>query len=352
MTVTVYTPYLTATLNGDQLDPATVIKARVESSIATPVTSGYVTCYPVPGWNEGDTLTITMGGGYNNVTRFSGTVHQGDYLNSGPTFELVARGPMEAVQKYRNSNKKGLTLLDLTGGPATDEAIARAVLDRVGVSYSSGNIGGTGITRGGIAAIAYTWKFNESALEYLQRLSKASLGYAVFETVGDNVGNIYRAQLSAVPAGDSSVTFTEGLDIFEGAHMQHSDFEQYTAWGVTGFDYGDGLGPVGFSDPDPIPAGVIPYGYSSEMIEKALTADPGNGISAQQVLAYVRSESNHKSVKLSGLVTPRDDLIGPGEVHTVNSDMLGGGRQLSVRGITINCDGDWFTQTIEYVGAA
>lgn len=351
MTASVWTPYLTATLGGNQIDPSTVLKARVESSFADPVTKGYVSMTSAPDWNLGDSLTITAGSGSNNVTRFRGTVHEGDYLNSGPTFELVARGPMEAVMKYRNSNPKGLTLNDLTGGPATDQVIAQAVLNRVGVTYSAGNIGGTGITRGAIAAVAYTWRFGETALEYLQRLSKASIGYAVVESVGPDTGQIFRVQLFATPGGGSELVFNEGQDIFEGGHTQRSDFEQYTAWGVTGFDYGDGNGPVGASFPDPIPNGVIPYSFSSEMIERGPDSAPGGGISAETVLGYVRGETDSPVVNLSGLVTPRDDLIGPGQIHTINSDMLGGSRQFSVRGVTIEVDSSWFLQTMTYVGA-
>lgn len=350
MTVTVWTPYCTATINGDQIDPAIVRGARVESSFGDPVTKGYVKCTDTPGWSHGDEVTITLGNGYNNLTRFRGNVYEGDSLNTGPNFELVARGPMWRVSKYRNSNPKGLTLLDLTGGPATDEAIARAVLDVVGVDYSSGNIGGTGITRGETAAVAYTWKFGETALAYLQRLSKASLGYAAVESVGPDVGQIFRTRILSTPSGGSDLTFTQGVDIFEGAHQQDSSFEQYSAWGVTGFDYGDGEGPVGVSSPDPIPDGVEPYSFSSEMIEKALTADPGNGISAQQVIDYIANETNHPVRTLSGFSTPRDDLIGPGQVHTVNSAMLGGSRQYMVRGVTIEVDDQWFTQTLVYVG--
>lgn len=348
MTVSVWTPYVTATIGGSQIDPALVRGARVETSLADPVSKGYVRCYGAPGWGQGDEITITIGAGANNITRFpSGTVLQGDYImtSAGGTFELVARGPLWAAQKYRNNRPKGLTLLDLTGGPATDEAIASAVLDVAGVS-NIGSIDGTGVVRGMSAPDGYTWRQGETALDYLSRLTKASLGYKMVESTD---GNVYRTQVLGTP-GSADLTFTEGVDIFEGAHAQFATFDTYNAWEVTGFDYGDGLGPVYNRDPDPIPAGAIAYAYSSEMIERGPNSDTRNGISAETVLAYIRGESNHTIRKISGLVTPRDDLIGPGAVVQIDSDMLGGSNRYWVIGVTVEADENWFTQTLELLG--
>lgn len=349
MTVQVYTPYCTATIGGDAIDTDLLRGARVETSFADPVSRGYVKCLENPGFSQGDTVTITMGGGDNNITRFHGTILQGDWLNSGPTFELVCRGPLLAAQKYRNNRPNGFLLQELTGGPATDEDIARAVLDICGVSYSGGNIGGTGIIRGGSAPVAYTWRQGETGLDYLSRLSKASLGYKIVESPEDN-NNVYRVQVLSQPGGGAEFTLTEGVDIFEGGHTQKSSFESFSAWQVTGFDYGDGLGPVSFSDPSTIPNGTVPYAYSSEMIERDTDADPRSGISAQTVLGYVRGETDHTIVKLSGISTPRDDLFGPGQIHHIVSDMLGLDENLVCIAVTSEVDDQWFTQTLEYVG--
>jgi hypothetical protein len=347
VTVAVWTPYCTATLNGTQIDTALVRGARVETSLADPVSKGYVRLYGDPGFSQGDDITITMGGGLNNLTRFpSGTVFEGDFLNTGPTFELVGRGPLYAAQKYRNNRPKGLTLLDLTRGPATDEAIAQAVLTIAGVPFSSGNIGGTGIVRGRSAPDGYTWRQGESALDYLQRLTKASLGYKMVESTD---GNVFRTQVLGTP-GSPDLTLTEGVDIFEGAHAQFETFDTFTAWEVTGFDYGDGLGTVYNRDPDPIGAGAVAYAYSSEMIERGPDSDTRSGISAETVLAYIRGESDHTIRKISGLVTPRDDLIGPGAVVRIESDMLGGAGNYWVIGVTAEVDENWFTQTLELLG--
>jgi hypothetical protein len=305
-----------------------------------------VHCIGAPSWSQGDDISITLGAGPNNITRFpSGTVLEGDYLNSGPTFELIGRGPLYVAQKYRNNRSKGRTLHDLTGGPATDEAIASVVLAIAGVS-NIGSIDGTGIVRGRSAPDGYTWKQGETALDYLQRLTKASLGYKVVESTD---GNVYRTQVLGTP-GSPDLTFTEGVDIFEGAHTQFETFDTFTAWEVTGFDYGDGLGAVYNRYPDPIPDGITPYAFSSEMIERGPNSDARSGISAETVLGYIRGESDHEIRKISGLVTPRDDLIGPGMVVQVASDMLGGTRNYWVVAVTAEVDENWFTQTLELLG--
>jgi hypothetical protein len=348
MTTSVWTPYVSAVLNGTALT-GKVTKARVVSTFSDPVAKLYATVYPEPTtWTQGQSLTLALGGGQHNVLRGSGSVFEGDNLNVGPDFELVARGPLIKAQRYRNNNTSGLTLVDLTGGPATDEAITRAVLTGAGVPYVSGNIGGTGIVRGTLAPAAYTWRFGETALEYLARLSQASLGYQVIESIG---GDVLRVQASSRPNTTSTVTLTEGVDIFDGGHTQKQTFGKYDAVTVTGFDYGEGAGPVEFSNPDPIPAGVDPYVYASPMIERALEADPGSGVSAEAVNAFVFAQVTVEQIRVSNISTPRDDVFGPGQTHTITSPRLGLSNAL-LRLIAVTCEvnSGWFTQTLEYIG--
>ena len=348
-TATVYTPYVSATLNGSPI--AGVRKARVISSFTDPVTKIYCTVYPAIAWSEGDQITVSMGGGTNNVLSGTGNVYEADYLNSGPTFELVARGPLFKAQKYINNVTNGLTLNDLTGGPATDEAIARAVLTVAGVSFTTANIGGTGLTRGMLAPAAFTWKQGESALQYLQRLGKASLGYRMVETIG---GDVFRIQVFGRPTGSPQFFLTEGVDIFDGGHTQKDAFGHYTAVTVTGYDYGDGNGAVSYSTPIPIPAGVEPYVYSSEMIERGYESDNGGGggVSAANVaLSFVLPEVDRVAIRVSGIRTPRDDLFEPGQTHQLTSARLGLTQEnLWCMSVVRECDGSWFTQTTEYIG--
>ena len=58
----------------------------------------------------------------------------------------------------------------------------------------------------------------------------------------------------------------KALDIGMG-QGRNSMFLAALGWEVTGFDYGDGNGPVRFANPDPVPNGVENYAFSSELIE-------------------------------------------------------------------------------------
>lgn len=347
VTTTVFTPTVSATLNGVAI--VGVRKARVISSFNDPVTKIYCTVYPAIDWTDGDTLTVTMGSGTNNVLSGTGTIYEGDYLNDGPTFELVARGPLFKAQKYKNNLTDGLTLTALTGGPATDEAIAKAVLTVAGVTYTPANIGGTGLQRGTLAPTAYTWKQGETALDYLNRLTKASLGYRMVETIG---GDVTRVQVRGRPSATAQFSLEQGVDIFAGGHAQFDAFGKYTAVTVTGFDYGAGAGAVSFSYPNPIPTGVDSYVYSSDMIERAQENDRGGGVSAANVaMSFVLPEVNRTAIRVSGVKTPRDDLFEPGQTHQVDSSYLGLTDELLwCMSVTRECDDKWFVQTLEYLG--
>lgn len=345
-TTSVFTPTVSATLNGSSI--VGVRKARVISSFSDPVTKIYCTVYPAITWTDGDTLAVTMGAGTNNVLSGTGTIYEADYLNSGPTFELVARGPLFRAQKYRNNVSGGLTLTDLTGGPATDEAIAKAVLTIAGVTYNPANIGGTGYLRGTLAPTAFTWRQGETALDYLNRLTKASLGYRMVETIG---GDVTRVQVFGRPTSTASFSLEQGVDIFSGGHTQFDAFGKFTTVTVTGYDYGDGNGAVSFTYPD-LAAGVAPYLYSSEMIESAQGWDVNRGMSAANVaLNFVLPEVDRVATRVSGIKTPRDDVFEPGQTHQVNASWLGLTNELLwCMSVTRECDDKWFTQTLEYLG--
>lgn len=347
VTSTIYTPYVAATLNGTPIPG--VRKARVVSSFSDPVRKLYVSAYPAITWAEGDTLAVTMGSGTNNVLSGTGQIYESDHLNSGPTFELVGRGPLFKAQRYRNNQIGGLTLTDLTGGPATDEVIVKAVLDIAGVSYNPANIGGTGLQRGALAPAAYTWKQGETALDYLNRITKASLGWRLVETIG---GDVVRVQVFGRPSSTAQFSLEQGVDIFSGGHTQFDAFGHYSAVTVTGYDYGNGNGAVTYSWPIPIPAGTDAYAYSSEMIERGYESDSGGGVSAATVaLSFVLPEVDRVAIRVSGIKTPRDDLFEPGQTHQINADWLGLDHELLwCMAVTRECDDKWFTQTTEYIG--
>jgi len=345
----VWTPYVTAAINGVPITG--VRRARVISTFTDPVTKIYVNTYPQVSWAEEDVITVTMGGGLHNVVCGTGTIFTSRASNDG-SYELSARGPLFKAQRYTNNRANGITLADLTGGPATDQAIAAAVLTIAGVTFNPLDIGGTGIIRGSLAPDAYTWRQGETALAYLVRLSKASLGYRMIENVF--TGSPMRVQVYGRPQATAQFTLREGVDIFPGANTDRDTLGKYTAITVTGFDYGAGDGPVSFSIPDPIPDGVEPYVYPSEMIERALEADAGDGISAENVATnFVEPEVNRVSVKVSGVKTPRDDLFAPGQTVMIDSPLLDlAEEKVWLYSTTREADRRWFTQTLDFVGGS
>lgn len=349
-TSTVWTPYVAATLNGVAIEG--VRRARVVSSFTDPVTKIYLSVYPRIAVAEGDVIAVTTGGGTNNVLSGTGTVYSADAVNSsGGSYEYTARGPLFKAQRYTNNVTSGLTLADLTGGAATDEAITMAILDVAGVTYDPLDIGGTGIIRGSLGPSAYTWRQGETALAYLLRLSRASLGYRLIESIG---GDVQRVQVFGRPQATPQFYLTEGVDILNGAHVNRDGTGKYEAITVTGYDFGEGDGAVSFSVPDPTPAGVEPYVYSSDMIERQLEADPGDGISAESVATdFVEPEVNRISVRVSGVKTPRDDLFAPGQTHQITSDLLDLDEEnLWLYTVTREVNETWFTQTLEYQGGS
>jgi hypothetical protein len=346
---TVYTPYVAATLNGAPIEG--VRKARVISTFTDPVTKIYVSLYPRIAWAEGDTLAVTTGSGTNNVLSGTAQIYTGKSSNTGPEFNLTAYGRLFLAQRYTNNTPNGTTLADLIGGPATDEDIAMAVLDVVGIPYNPADIGGTGIVRGALAPDAYTWRQGESALAYLIRLSKASLGYRMIERIN---GDIARVQVVGRPQVTPDFSMTEGVDIFPGASAEYDTLGKYTVVEVNGFDFGEGVGPVSYKLPDPSPAGVQAYVYSSEMIERASELDTGGGISAQNVAVnFVEPEVNRVIVHVSGVKTPRDDTFSPGQTHQITSERLDlNAAFLWLYSVTREVDEQWFTQTLDYAGTA
>jgi hypothetical protein len=348
-TTSIFTPYITATLNGSPI--AGVQRGRVVSTFTDPVTKIYLSYYPQIALVEGDVVAVTMGSGTHNVLSGTGVVYGAQAANKGGVFELEARGPLFKAQRYTNNQTNGITLAELSGGPATDEDIAMAVLDVAGVTYDPSDIGGTGIVRGELAPDAYTWREGETALGYLTRLSRASLGYRMIESIG---GDVLRVQVYGRPQTTAQYFLNQGVDIFQGGTSQRDSFGKYAAITVTGFDYGDANGAVKFSIPDPTPAGVEPFIYPSEMIERALDADPSSGISAETVATdFVEPEVNRISIRVSGIKTPRDDLFGPGQTHQIDSSLLDlFNEKLWLYGVVRECDDRWFMQTLNYIGGS
>lgn len=341
---------LDASVGGNAIND--ILTARVSLGYDLAVSEAVVTCATFPGGGYFDSLDISM----NGQSRFSGVVVSVDYSLYPRAVQLMGRGRMFFLQKYRLQGdlvdpNQGLSLLELVGSAtATDQQIVSAVLDRAGVGTNGGGIGGTGSVLGLVAPEEFAWKMNESALDYIHKIDKISLGYRTFETAG---GQIFRAQVNSRPGGGESLTFTEGIDIREGS-ASRSVQDLFTAVRVGGYSVGDYLEPRVIYMEGSNPYGGSPqiFEFESEMIEYR---DGADRISCESVAAYWLGELNREIVKLS-LTTPRDDLIGPGQVHLVqgpggSADRLGTGEPLWVQrvDIEINQSGE-FRQNIQYIG--
>jgi len=293
-------------------------------------------------------------------TRWSGLLYEWNYRLYPRAVSMICKGRLARADDYKlptvsDTRDKGLLLDDLTGGPATDEAIVSAVLDYAGVGTNGGSIGGTGQTLGTIAPEEFVWNYSDSALSYIHKIDAISLGYRTFESVG---GQIYRVQISGRPDSGPELTFTEGVDIREG-QTSRTVSEAYNAVRISGYAVGDYLDPRVWyqAESNPFMSESQPRVYTQDnpMIERRANESAGEGISCQALAEYWLRELNREIVKVT-MRTPRSDVIGPGQVHLVqgpggSADRMGVGEVLWVQ----RCDGELtqdgaFSQSITYVG--
>jgi hypothetical protein len=297
-----------------------------------------------PGGNFGDQVDIFVMGEH----WFSGVLAQVDYTLYPRQITAQARGRMSVLSQVRPPGEinpqEGFYLDDFVGGPASDEAIVSAVLDIAGVNTNGGNIGGTGITLGTIAPEEFAWKSNENALSYIQRIDQISLGYRTFESTG---GSVFRSQVSTLPDSGSDFTFTEGEDIVSASNTRSTQ-EAYDTVRVSGYAIGDFFDPRIFV----VGGGTRLFEFSSPMIERRAESSAGEGISCEALANYWLNELDRVLVKLR-MTTPRNDNIGPGQVHNIQaSTRLGQSGNLWVQRVDKEYASDGrIAQTMTYVGA-
>jgi hypothetical protein len=339
-----------------------------------------------------DNIVITMGAGINNVVRFNGLFRRFDYTLSPRLVGLVCFGHLVRARDYENNDEGagspgGLDIDDLLGATTgTDQAIVKAVLDRVpNLTYTAGNIGGTGVTLGAqVTSLSpspflwrnganpsikvYTGGKGETALEYIQRIDAMSAVYTnstsaagfyrLYEQVG---GTIRRALLGSRPRSSADFTFTEGVDITVGNSSREYPLANRVY--VQGYDYGAAGGPVTnllsstIQSSNPfMPSGEKhTYTFSSPLIERGLDADSGGGMSAETVANALMLDVNRETVRCMA-TTPRDDLVGPGSTVLIQAaggvpDRLGIGENLWVihGDIVVGEDGR-FSQQLQCLG--
>jgi hypothetical protein len=368
--------FVSATLNGSALgnimSGACTYSWKLNGGIPSAIV--YVRSNPAPGVQlYSQTLNLTLGANTNNVLRFVGQFRAYNYALWPPALGLVFQGRLIRAAEFQNRDDPlhvgGLTLLDLLGtATGTDQAIVRAALTRAGVSYTAGDINGTGATFGSRApATTFIWRAGtstnalipmaaagQSALEYIQDWDKASAVYTSntapvgFYRTYETVGGIRRALIGGRPRGTLNLTFTEGIDIDQRAQSTR-EYPLANAAFVTGFDPGLGIGPVRNIDgsgnflgqssnsfqPSSSP---VTRDYNSPYIEWNNEAEAGVGMNAERVGNALLGDWNRETVT-ARFRTYRDDLVLPGYTILVRGpggapDRLGIGENLWVDTVT------------------
>lgn len=351
----------------------------VRTSQATFVTATKPSC------TYDDVVTITLGAGTNDLARFVGLVRDFQYSQTPPGVTTVCKGWLTRADEYENTEDPqlvaGLTISDLVGtDTATSTDIVKAVLDRSGTPYDASNIDGTS-TIYGDAFDPFIWRNGasdnplidlisggETAIAYIERYdaidavfdSGAGTGgrYSTFETLPDVLSNtVFRTLIGGRPWATEDFTFTEGVDILNG-QFERSISQTRNYFSVTGYDYGDGTGPVSFSLQDSNDFQPVTTKHtqrsSSPMIERGEDAEPGTGMSCETVANALSLEYNREIVK-GWIDTYRDDALGIGQVHMVRTvsglpGWLGVGEKLWVQSLDITIDDQGFTQRVAYIG--
>lgn len=374
MPTVVRNPYVSATLAG--VSVGQILSARCSFGFDLRVSEAYITV-PVPPttgyyW---DPVVLTMGATPGTArTRFTGVLLEKDYSLWPRAVTLVCKGNLYRAAIFENTNVLGTDLTNNSAGQ-TDQAMVNQVLGAVtGLSYNTANIGGTGKTFGKVAVQVassgwgniytgpFTWggpgllnqSVGETALSFIERLDSVCEGYRLFETSG---GTLYRFQISGRPRNAWDLTFTEGVDIFSG-QSQRTLIQARNRILVNGYDRGIDT-PNNFfilTYATLATSGLDQtYAFQSPMIEQTKIAD-GTAQSCEAVATYLINEFDREIVKLQ-MVTPRDDMIGPGQTHLIQGGpggtvgRLGIGEPLWVNRVDVEVSEQGaFSQTVTYIG--
>lgn len=354
-----------------------ILSARASFGLDTRyATASFVTAYQ-PAWTHGDTVELEMGAGDNNITRFVGYVREFQYSPNPFRLTTVCHGILSVADEYENSDDPnllgGLDINDLLGtSTGTSSDIVQAALTLAGVAFDPVNIGGTPTLYGSQADEAFIWangandqndiqEGGESALSYIERYDAIDAEYTAgtpdtggrYRTFESLAGEVYRVRVSQRPQYAEEFTLTEEVDILDG-HFERSTAKQRTYFVVSGYDYGDGTGPVIATSPSSPPTPKRTYRFSSPMIEREADADPGDGMSCETVANALSLDWNMEVVE-GWVLTHRDDAFGLAQGHLIDTPShlpgrLGLAERLPVQSLEVTVDDNGFRQRLSYRG--
>jgi hypothetical protein len=344
-------------------------------------------------------ITVVMGAGTNNVTRFVGLIRDFQYSANPASVTTVAHGYLIRAIEYENGEETnydpwtgsgGLLIPDLVGTlSAKAEDIVKAVLDKANVPYNAANINGSAeVYGGGVTPMPFLWRSGgaginsvpqyqdqgETAMSYIERYdaidaelddSNPNAGgrFRTFETLG---GDVYRIRVGGRPQDTPDVPpLTEGVDILSG-QFTRSISQTRNYFVVKGIDRGSNLGPYQFaiqsSNPFQPSTSKHTYQFSSDMLEKdthdavdGITGASLSGMSCEVLAGALELEYNREIVSGS-LETFRDDIFGIAQTHLVQGGPggtigdLGLAENVWVQSLEISVDDRGFTQRLSYLG--
>lgn len=303
------------TFAGVTLSDVLGVRGQVSADGGWPTCSVFVRSKPSTG-NEEDTLTVVAGAG-NNVTRFTGRVRKFRPTAFPKAIEMVATGTLAYANEW--SPDEDIVFEDVWASGATDQQLVQWALDQVpNVSYTSGNIGGTGTTLGVSAPEAFDWNAGVSAWAYIQNLDRATL-YRTYQT---RDGTIRRVQMIGHP--NSAQDFTLATeDVLEGSTGSRDTERTRNAAIVRGHDYGTGDGPAlgaaygnnDFQGDGSVAANRHAEVFESDLIEDGDDPDGGalgnTGLNANDIAVDILPDVNKEFVDAE-ISSWRDDTHGPG----------------------------------------
>jgi hypothetical protein len=342
-------------------------------------------------------LTVVLGAGTNDITRFVGVIRDFQYQTNPASVTTIARGYLTRAIEYENGEETaynpwtgsgGLLIPDLVGTlAATAPDIVMAVLDKASVPYDAANIHGSSVQYGSgvLLVIPFIWRSGgsginsvpvsqdqgETAMSYIERYdaidaeitgTNAGGRFRTFETLA---GDVYRVRVGGRPQDTPDFTLTEGIDIL-GGNFTRSISQTRNYFVVKGQDRGSNLGPYNYaiqSENDFQPSTTKhTYQFSSDMIEKSTPGEvdgstglPLTGMDCQTIAEALELEYNREIVSGS-LETFRDDAFGVAQTHLVQGGpggtvgALGLAENVWVQSLEISVDSRGFTQRLTYLG--
>jgi len=310
MPALVRTVALTVTFADVELEDVLSARGQVVADSGWPSCSVFLTAKP-PDGNEEDGIQVIAGAG-NDEIRFQGVVRRFRPSSFPKSVELVAAGTLVYASEWAPDDD---FLFDEQFPDGADDAtIVRWALDQVpGVTYISGDIGGSGVTLGTEAPEAFDWGAGTSAWIYIQQIDQASM----YRTYQDHLGAIRRVRMIGHPNTTPDFTLAPE-DMLEGASGERNTEQTRNNVRVLGHDYGKNEGPVsGTATAEPIPG--VPNRweiFQSDLIESGVDPDDGTwdeygGLRADELAAQVLLDVDKEFVEAS-IPGWRDDLHGPG----------------------------------------